>query len=68
MTDPVNILAALHKARTLVRQYSVPVEVILEKMTNIAKGIGINAINECEDIVCLHPAGREGLIAAGLLE
>lgn len=64
VVDPVNIQAALRKAQTMARQYSVPVEVILEKMTNIAIGTGINAINECEDIVCVHPAGREGLIAA----
>jgi tartronate-semialdehyde synthase len=46
----------------------VVVEVILEKVTNIAMGTEIDAINEFEDIECLHPEGREGLVAAGLLE
>ena len=70
VTDPANIRAALREAQTMARQYSVPVvvEVILEKVTNIAMGTEINAINEFEDIQCLHPEGREGLIAAGLLE
>ncbi len=68
--DPAKIQAALREAQAMARQYSVPVvvEVILEKVTNIAMGTEINAINEFEDIECLHPEGREGLIAAGLLE
>ncbi|WP_439113934.1 glyoxylate carboligase [Hydrogenophaga sp.] len=70
VTDPAKIQAALREAQAMARKYSVPVvvEVILEKVTNIAMGIEINAINEFEDIECLHPEGREGLIAAGLLE
>jgi tartronate-semialdehyde synthase len=70
VTDPSKIQAALREAQAMARQYSVPVvvEVILEKVTNIAMGTEINAINEFEDIQCLHPEGREGLIAAGLLE
>jgi len=70
VTDPSKIQAALREAQTMARQYSVPVvvEVILEKVTNIAMGTEINAINEFEDIECLHPEGREGLVAAGLLE
>ena len=70
VTDPAKIGAALREAQTMARQYSVPVvvEVILEKVTNIAMGTEINAINEFEDIECLHPEGREGLVAAGLLE
>jgi hydroxypyruvate isomerase len=62
--------AGVSEAQAMARQYSVPVvvEVILEKVTNIAMGTEINAINEFEDIECLHPEGREGLIAAGLLE
>jgi tartronate-semialdehyde synthase len=70
VTDPSKIQAALREAQAMARQYSVPVvvEVILEKVTNIAMGTEINAINEFEDIECLHPEGREGLIAAGLLE
>jgi len=42
--------------------------VILEKVTNIAMGTEINAITEFDEVVCLHPKGREGLVAAGLLE
>ncbi|MBT9551062.1 MAG: glyoxylate carboligase [Hydrogenophaga sp.] len=70
VTDPSKIQAALREAQTMARQFGVPVvvEVILEKVTNIAMGTEINAINEFEDIECLHPEGREGLIAAGLLE
>jgi tartronate-semialdehyde synthase len=70
VTDPSKIQAALREAQAMARQYSVPVvvEVILEKVTNIAMGTEINAINEFEDIECLHPEGHEGLIAAGLLE
>ncbi|QHE77411.1 glyoxylate carboligase [Hydrogenophaga sp. PBL-H3] len=70
VTDPAKIQAALRKAQVMARQHSVPVvvEVILEKVTNIAMGTEINAINEFEDIECLHPEGREGLVAAGLLE
>jgi len=70
VTDPAKIQAALREAQAMARKYSVPVvvEVILEKVTNIAMGTEINAINEFEDIECLHPEGREGLIAAGLLE
>lgn len=70
VTDPAKIQSALREAQAMARQYSVPVvvEVILEKVTNIAMGTEINAINEFEDIECLHPEGREGLIAAGLLE
>ena len=70
VTDPGKIQEALREAQSMARQFSVPVvvEVILEKVTNIAMGTEINAINEFEDIECLHPEGREGLIAAGLLE
>jgi tartronate-semialdehyde synthase len=46
----------------------VVVEVILEKVTNIAMGTEIDAVMEFEEIECLHPEGREGLVAAGLLE
>lgn len=70
VTDPSKIQAALREAQAMAREFQVPVvvEVILEKVTNIAMGTEINAINEFEDIECLHPEGREGLIAAGLLE
>jgi tartronate-semialdehyde synthase len=37
-------------------------------VTNIAMGTEINAINEFEAVDCRHPQGREGLVAAGLLD
>jgi tartronate-semialdehyde synthase len=60
----------LREAQELARKYRVPVvvECILEKVTNIAMGTEINAINEFEEIDCRHPEGREGLVAAGLLD
>jgi len=70
VTDPAQLQGTLRQAQAMARELRVPVvvEVILEKVTNIAMGTEINAINEFEDIECLHPAGREGLVAAGLLE
>ena len=54
----------------MAHEHRVPVvvEVILEKVTNIAMGTEIDAINEFEDIDCRHPQGREGLVAQGLLD
>jgi tartronate-semialdehyde synthase len=48
--DPNEIAPALQKAQALAAQFSVPVvvEVILERVTNIAMGNDINAINEFE--------------------
>ncbi|EWS64102.1 Glyoxylate carboligase [Hydrogenophaga sp. T4] len=62
VTDPAKIQGALREAQVMARQYSVPVvvEVILEKVTNIAMGTEINAINEFEDIECLHPEAAKG--------
>ena len=70
VTDPEKIQSALQEARTMAHKYSVPVvvEVILEKVTNIAMGTEIDKINEFEEIDCRHPAGRQGLELAGLLE
>lgn len=50
---PEGIIPALKQARTLIREYRVPVvvEVILERVTNIAMGTEINAINEFEDVL-----------------
>ncbi|MDO9482277.1 MAG: glyoxylate carboligase, partial [Hydrogenophaga sp.] len=63
VTDPEKIQAALREAQVMARQYSVPVvvEVILEKVTNIAMGTEIDKINEFEAIDCRHPEGRQGL-------
>ena len=57
-------------ALAMAQKYRVPVvvEVILEKVTNIAMGTEIDKINEFEAIDCRHPEGRQGLEVAGLLE
>jgi tartronate-semialdehyde synthase len=70
VSDPNKIKAALIEAQKMAKELRVPVvvEVILEKITNIAMGTEINNVNEFEDIDCRHPAGTEGLVAAGLLE
>ena len=70
VTDPEKIGEAMTQARQLAHQHRVPVvvEVILEKVTNIAMGTEIDKVNEFEDIDCRHPEGRQGLELAGLLE
>jgi tartronate-semialdehyde synthase len=70
VTDPEKIEAALTEARVMALKYRVPVvvEVILEKVTNIAMGTEINNVNEFEALDCRHPAGLKGLELAGLLE
>ena len=70
VTDPSELQDALRQAQATAREFSVPVvvEVILEKVTNIAMGVEIDKINEFEDIDCRHPQGAEGLVAAGLLD
>jgi tartronate-semialdehyde synthase len=70
VTDPEKIQDALVQARAMANEYRVPVvvEVIMEKVTNIAMGTEIDKINEFEDIDCRHPEGRKGLELAGLLE
>ena len=67
---PAKIQEALIEAQKMAKEFRVPVvvEIILEKVTNIAMGTEINNINEFEDIDCRHPAGTEGLVTAGLLE
>jgi tartronate-semialdehyde synthase len=68
--DPSKLVETLRAAQREAQQYRVPVvvEVILEKVTNIAMGTEIDNINEFEDIDCRHPEGREGLVMAGLLD
>ncbi len=70
VTDPAKIEGALQQAKAMAHDLRVPVvvEVILEKVTNIAMGTEIDKINEFEEIDCRHPQGREGLQLAGLLE
>ena len=68
--DPAHIEAALRQARVMAAEHRVPVvvEIILEKVTNIAMGVEIDNVNEFEDIDCRHPEGLKGLELAGLLE
>ena len=70
VTDPEKLRDALVQAQSMAQQYRVPVvvEVILEKVTNIAMGTEINQINEFEAIDCKHPQGLKGLELAGLLD
>jgi tartronate-semialdehyde synthase len=51
--DPAQIIPAFEKARQLMAQYQVPVvvEIILERVTNIAMGTDIDAINEFNDVL-----------------
>jgi tartronate-semialdehyde synthase len=68
--DPAQIQGALKQARQLAAEHRVPVvvEIILEKVTNIAMGTEIDKVNEFEDIDCRHPEGLRGLELAGLLD
>ncbi|HEY0290556.1 MAG TPA: glyoxylate carboligase [Pseudomonas sp.] len=52
VTDPAHIQAAFAEATRLMQQHRVPVvvEIILERVTNIAMGTEINAINEFEPL------------------
>jgi len=70
VTDPSKIQDALKEAQATAQKYRVPVvvEVILEKVTNIAMGTEIDNIMEFEEIDCRHPEGRKGLEVAGLLD
>jgi tartronate-semialdehyde synthase len=70
VTDPSALHEALVEAQAMAREHRVPVvvEVILEKVTNIAMGTEIDKVGEFEEIDCRHPEGRQGLEMAGLLE
>jgi len=70
VTDPEQIRSALVQAQAMAREFRVPVvvEVILEKVTNIAMGAEIDSIAEFEELDCRHPQGRAGLETAGLLD
>jgi hypothetical protein len=70
VTDPGKLEGALREAQALAHKHRVPVvvECILEKVTNIAMGTEINAINEFEEIECRHPEGQKGLALARLLD
>jgi tartronate-semialdehyde synthase len=70
VTRPDELQSTLRRARVLAAEHRVPVvvEVILEKVTNIAMGTEIDKINEFEPIDCRHPEGLRGLELAGLLD
>ncbi|SEJ48943.1 MULTISPECIES: glyoxylate carboligase [unclassified Variovorax] len=70
VTDPAKLQDALRGAQAQARQYRVPVvvEVILERITNIAMGTEIDNVIEFEEIDCRHPEGVKGLAEAGLLK
>ena len=70
VTDPAKLQATLREAQSMAREHRVPVvvEVILERVTNIAMGTEIDNIIEFEDIDCRHPQGTKGLAEAGLLD
>jgi tartronate-semialdehyde synthase len=70
VTDPAKLESALRTAQRLAREHRVPVvvEVILEKVTNIAMGTEIDKVMEFDDIDCRHPEGSKGLAEAGLLD
>lgn len=53
---PDDIIPAFERARELMRQYGVPVvvEVILERVTNIAMGTEIDALNEFNDVLTVE--------------
>ncbi len=55
--SPNEFKEAFAKAHELMEEHQVPVvlEFILERVTNIAMGTEIDAVNEFEDILCLDP-------------
>ncbi len=53
VTDPEDLGAAFAKAQAMTAEFRVPpvvVEVILERVTNIAMGAELNGVNEFEDL------------------
>lgn len=55
--SPNEFKEAFEKAHALMEEHQVPVvlEFILERVTNIAMGTEIDAVNEFEDVLCLDP-------------
>jgi tartronate-semialdehyde synthase len=55
--SPNEFKEAFARAHELMEEHQVPVvlEFILERVTNIAMGMEIDAVNEFEDILCLDP-------------
>ena len=66
--SPNEFKEAFARAQELMAEYQVPVvlEFILERVTNVAMGMEIDAVNEFEDILCLDPTlGPDGMPADG---
>jgi tartronate-semialdehyde synthase len=62
--SPNEFREAFDKARKLMAEFQVPVvlEFMLERVTNVAMGMEIDAVNEFEEILCLDPSlGTDGL-------
>src|SRR3546814_2582304 len=62
--SPNEFKEAFDRARELMAEFQVPVvvEFILERVTNVAMGTELNAVNEFEEILCLDPTlGPNGL-------
>jgi len=56
--SPNEFQDAFARAEALMQEHQVPVvlEFILERQTNIAMGLEIDAVNEFEEVVCLDPS------------
>jgi tartronate-semialdehyde synthase len=56
--SPNEFQEAFARAEQMMEEHQVPVvlEFILERQTNIAMGLEIDAVNEFEEVVCLDPA------------
>ena len=64
VSDPDDIADALRRAEVLAKEHKVPVvvEIILERITNIAMGTELDNVNEFEPL----SENEEFLLAAGL--
>lgn len=66
--SPNEFKEAFARAQDLMAEHQVPVvlEFILERVTNVAMGTEINAVNEFEEILCLDPTlDPDGIPASG---
>ena len=56
--SPNEFKEAFAQAQALMKEHQVPVvlEFILERVTNVAMGMEIDAVNEFEEILCLDPS------------
>ena len=66
--SPNEFKEAFARAQDLMAEHQVPVvlEFILERVTNVAMGAEINAVNEFEEILCLDPTlDPDGIPASG---